>query len=229
MCPAAERTASPVPLGSSCTASSTPSGNSPSSRRCGPSTTTIRPAPASCAARIGQPIIGRPQIGCSTFGVSDFMRVPSPAARISTVGAGTRSIVVSGRRSTALGGGLMARHRFLVPADGGSIPPPPASVSGRRLLQVPLDEAGAAAVVVELELEEVGEDAGRRCSGSRPWRSRRCRRSARGRRRPPMSRARRGPRARRRRRRRRPGGARPTGGRRSSRPAAKSARIASAS
>ena len=65
------------------------------SARFGPSTTTIRPAPASRAAAIGHSIIGRPHSGCSTFGTAERIRVPSPAARISTVGAGTRGIVVS--------------------------------------------------------------------------------------------------------------------------------------
>ena len=86
---AAERTASPVPLGSSWIATSTSSGSASASARFGPSTTTIRPAPASRAAAIGHSIIVRPHSGCSTFGTAERIRVPSPAARIRTVGAVT--------------------------------------------------------------------------------------------------------------------------------------------
>src|SRR3954451_11824538 len=129
---AAERTASPVPLGSSWVATSTPSGSWSASRRCGPSTTTTRPAPASCAARIGQPIIGRPQIGCRTLGVSDFMRVPSPAARISTVGAGTRASEYR-HAGGAFGGSSNGKTPVFGAGYGGSIPPPPASRSVRRM------------------------------------------------------------------------------------------------
>ena len=85
----AAATASPVPRGSSWIASSTPSGSWSSRRRFGLSTTTTRPAPASCAAATGHAISGRPQSGCRTFGSAERMRVPSPAARITTVGAGT--------------------------------------------------------------------------------------------------------------------------------------------
>ena len=52
-----------------------------------------RSAPASRADRIGQAIIGRPQIGCRTFGTDERIRVPSPAAMIRTVGPLTCGIV----------------------------------------------------------------------------------------------------------------------------------------
>ena len=64
-----------------------------SSSRPGPSTTTTFAAPASPAAATAQPIIGRPQIGCSSLGVSERIRVPSPAARITTTGSLTLQIV----------------------------------------------------------------------------------------------------------------------------------------
>ena len=46
-----------------------------------------RPAPASRAAWIGQCTSGRPQRGCRTFGRAERIRLPLPAARITTVGA----------------------------------------------------------------------------------------------------------------------------------------------
>ena len=82
--PAAAFTASPVPFGSSWIATSTPGGRWSASARFGPSTTTIRLAPAARAAAIGHAISGRPHRGCSTFGVAERIRVPSPAARITT-------------------------------------------------------------------------------------------------------------------------------------------------
>ena len=66
----------------------------------GLSTTTTRSAPAARAASSGQRIIGRPQIGCRTLGSAERIRVPSPAARMTTVGAGMvshRSIAVRER------------------------------------------------------------------------------------------------------------------------------------
>ena len=102
MCSAAARTAPPVPSATGCTASSTPSGRRPSSARAGPSTTTTRPAPASRAASTGQAIIGRPQISCSTFGVFERMRVPWPAARMTTVGAVTPRRLERRRRRRGL-------------------------------------------------------------------------------------------------------------------------------
>src|SRR3954467_6913000 len=47
----------------------------------------MRPAPAARAAWIGQWTSGRPQRGCRTFGRAERMRLPLPAARITTVGA----------------------------------------------------------------------------------------------------------------------------------------------
>ena len=61
--------------------------------RSGETITQTRPAPASRAASTGQAIIGRPQIGCSTFGTDERIRVPSPAAMINTVGPLTFGIV----------------------------------------------------------------------------------------------------------------------------------------
>src|SRR5207248_2425969 len=75
----AERTASPVPSGSLCTATSTPSpSNEPALS--GDATTTIRSTPASRAARTTQSTIRRPSSGCRCFGVALFMRVPRPPA-----------------------------------------------------------------------------------------------------------------------------------------------------
>src|SRR3954451_525811 len=86
-CGTAAFTASPVPLGSAWTASSTPSGRIGSSARSGPPTTTTFRAPAACAAAMAQRTIGRPQIGCRTFGVFERIRVPCPAARTTAIGA----------------------------------------------------------------------------------------------------------------------------------------------
>src|SRR3954449_6772702 len=47
----------------------------------------MRPAPAARAAWIGHWTSGRPQRGCRTFGRAERMRLPLPAARITTVGA----------------------------------------------------------------------------------------------------------------------------------------------
>ena len=95
MCSPAAATASPVPFGCSWIATTTPSGSRSSSRRFGLSTTTTFPAPASCAAATGHRISGRPQSGCRTFGSAERIRVPSPAAMMTTVGADTVRIVVS--------------------------------------------------------------------------------------------------------------------------------------
>ena len=82
-----------------------------SSARAGESTTTTRPAPAASAARTGHSPIGCPHSSCSTFGVAERMRVPWPAARITTVGEalmarlyrregwGQDSILTSGERA----------------------------------------------------------------------------------------------------------------------------------
>ena len=105
MCSPAAATASPVPLGCSWIAISTFSGSRSSSRRLGLSTTTTFPAPASSAAATGHRISGRPQSGWRTLGSLERMRVPSPAAMMTTVGAGTARIVVSGSAQRAAFGG----------------------------------------------------------------------------------------------------------------------------
>jgi hypothetical protein len=63
-----------------CTARTVPAGSRPSSAPSGPPTTTTRAAPASSAASTGQCTMGRPHRSCRTFGVSDLIRVPCPAA-----------------------------------------------------------------------------------------------------------------------------------------------------
>ena len=108
--PAAAATASPVPRGCSWIATSTSSGRCSASRRFGLSTTTTRSAPAARAASSGQRIIGRPQIGCRTLGSAERIRVPSPAARMTTVGAGMgwhRSIAFA---APPFGGGVIGQH-----------------------------------------------------------------------------------------------------------------------
>ena len=106
----------------------------------GLSTTITRPAPAARAASSGHRIIGRPQIGCRTLGSVERIRVPSPAARITTVGAGTmarhRSI---GRAGPPMGGGVMAARWPLEPLSPGSSPGPP--VRPRRDVVAPLRDA----------------------------------------------------------------------------------------
>ena len=67
-------------------------------RALGPSTTTTLPAPAASAAATGQAIIGRPQRSCRTLGVRERMRVPWPAARMTTVGAVTARMLEAVRR-----------------------------------------------------------------------------------------------------------------------------------
>jgi hypothetical protein len=52
------------------------------SSRPGPITAISVSTPASCTIMITCPIIERFAISCKTFGVSDFIRVPSPAARM---------------------------------------------------------------------------------------------------------------------------------------------------
>src|SRR4051794_41927999 len=72
----------------------------------GRTTTTTRPAPASCAVAIVQCSIGRPQTGWRTFGVCDRIRVPWPAAMTSTVGReGTSRSVAKPMLTLAIGGG----------------------------------------------------------------------------------------------------------------------------
>src|SRR4051794_40012490 len=116
MCSVAAATAPPVPLGAGCTVTATSSGSQSSSRRFGLSTTTTLPAPASWAAVTGQRISGRPQSGCRTLGSAERMRVPSPAAMMTTVGADTARIVVSGGRYFSMGSGVKAALRTLTPS-----------------------------------------------------------------------------------------------------------------
>ena len=133
MCEPAAATASPVPLGSSWTATTTPSGSRSSSRRFGLSTTTTFPAPASSAAATGHRISGRPQSGCRTFGSAERMRVPSPAAMMTTVGADTARIVVSalGARSSPCGESSNGRTLGFGPRDQGSNPCSPVRAAVR--------------------------------------------------------------------------------------------------
>ena len=85
--------APPVPSGWGCTTVSVPSGSAAERSRAGETITHTRSAPASRAASTGQATIGRPQTGCSIFGIDERIRVPSPAAMISTVGPLTCGIV----------------------------------------------------------------------------------------------------------------------------------------
>src|SRR4051812_12543073 len=78
----AARTASPVPRGTACTATSS-SGNL--STASGDVTTTTRSVPASRAAWTTQSTRRRPSNGCRCFGVALFMRVPRPAAMTTAV------------------------------------------------------------------------------------------------------------------------------------------------
>src|SRR4051794_22904999 len=103
---AAAATASPVPRASCWTARSTPSGRTPASARSGPPTTTTRSAPAARAAATGQRTSGRPHTGWSTLGVSERMRVPCPAAMITTVGPATRGRGYLGAEEPGLEPGL---------------------------------------------------------------------------------------------------------------------------
>ena len=75
--PRAQRTASPVPRGSSWTATGIPS-NAVAVR--GEATTTSSRAPTPCAAANTQSTMRRPRIPWRCLGTSERMRVPSPAA-----------------------------------------------------------------------------------------------------------------------------------------------------
>ena len=61
----------------------------PTSSRWWPTTATTRSGPTSCTAASTWPTMLRPPIGCSTFMVLDFIRVPPPAARTTTVSSFT--------------------------------------------------------------------------------------------------------------------------------------------
>ena len=50
----------------------------------GPVTTTTRSGETLSAASMTYESMGRPHTSCSTLGMSDFMRVPRPAARMTT-------------------------------------------------------------------------------------------------------------------------------------------------
>ena len=69
--------------------------------------------------RRGHATSGRPHRSCSTLGVAERMRVPSPAAMITTVGTATRRIVaaMSRRRTSARAG--VARGRTVHAAKRG--------------------------------------------------------------------------------------------------------------
>src|SRR4051794_4890126 len=116
--PAAASTAPPVPFGSGWTAGTTPSGSRPSSAPSAEPTTTTFPAPASSAAATVQSIMGRPQISWSIFGVRERMRVPWPAARISTVGSVTALRLEAGCGIKRLGRHLLGMLRLRAPDAG---------------------------------------------------------------------------------------------------------------
>ena len=73
----AQRTASPVPSGSSWTATGSPSN---AAAVAGATTTTSGSTPSARADSRTQSTIRRPRIGCRCFGTSERMRVPRPAA-----------------------------------------------------------------------------------------------------------------------------------------------------
>ncbi len=99
--PQAAATAPPVPSWTGCTTWATPSGSCAARLPSGEPTTTIVAAPASRAAWIGQWTMGRPQIGCRTFGTLDRIRVPWPAAMMTTLKL--TAGMVRGRRAAAPG------------------------------------------------------------------------------------------------------------------------------
>ena len=86
----AARSASAVPSACSWTTLTTSSPSSDFSGSPGASTTTILAAPAVLAAATTQPIIGSPQTSCRSLGVFERIRVPWPAARMTTTGPLTR-------------------------------------------------------------------------------------------------------------------------------------------
>ena len=108
--PSAARTAPPVPSEWVCTAVSVPSGSADETSRAGETITHTRSALASRAASTGQATIGRPQTGWSIFGTDERIRVPSPAAMISTVGPLTCGIVE--RRGTTYASGSASWEPF---------------------------------------------------------------------------------------------------------------------
>ena len=131
MCPAAAATASPVPRGCSWIATSTPSGSCAVEPPLRVVDDDDPPAPASRAASSGHRIIGRPQIGCSTLGSDERMRVPSPAARMTTVGAAMACHRSIGAASAADGGWCNGSTSGFGPLSSGSNPGPPVARRAR--------------------------------------------------------------------------------------------------
>ena len=127
----AARTASPVPSGCAWTAVPTPSGSAPFSAPRGPSTTTIRPAPASCAATIGH---GSSVVRTAGAGPSAWSSAcGSPRRR-----RGSRRWVqacahrsIGPCRRGALGGRPNGRTLGFGPSNPGSSPGPPVARRGR--------------------------------------------------------------------------------------------------
>ena len=88
--------------------------------------TTIRLAPASRAAASGHASSGRPQRSWASFGVAERIRVPRPAARITTVGEGTPMSLTT--LAAAPGGGSSNGKTSAFGAEyRGSNPCPPAA------------------------------------------------------------------------------------------------------
>src|SRR5579875_2364491 len=82
--------------------------------------------------------MGRPQSRCSGLGLSDFIRVPSPAARTTADNLASAGMTLFYQRhgrvcaslvrtQPAVAGSSMAERRPLEPYVGGSSPPPPAT------------------------------------------------------------------------------------------------------
>ena len=117
------RTAWPVPASRSCTTTHTPgacrAASALTSSRPWPATTTRRCGSSSPAAASACPSMLRPHSECSTFGVREFIRVPSPAARTMTAtGRGSLTRQVSSGYRAGICGFLGFRgHRFAEPAE----------------------------------------------------------------------------------------------------------------
>ena len=98
--------------------------------RPGETIAATRPAPASRAARIGQATIGRPQTGCSIFGVEERIRVPWPAAMTRTRGAATARQVIGegGRRRLGAPRNFTAPRETSLPTEATEISVQPAKI-----------------------------------------------------------------------------------------------------
>ena len=116
-----ERTACPVPPWWSwitiLASGASPVACAPTWSRAWPTTTISRSGSRSWAAAMACPSMLRPHSGCSTFGRVDFIRVPSPAARMMTA-AGRLAVTPQGSSDRYRYAGAVT-YLFTCPSLGG--------------------------------------------------------------------------------------------------------------